>query len=205
MITILHGAIGVLLVVLAVYLLVGTKGNVTHRMIGYVYVIVLCVVVSLGLYIAIAKGIGILIAIGVLTLLQCCMGIRALYNKEYLMGYFDFILLVMFILACVGLFAVGTASSIAMGCVYVCLLVMHVYYLCFKEHKEPLLWLSQHISHMIGTIISAITALLIGAVGALNYIPVFWVVPTIVFILVVRKLRLKYAPIRAMYIGRLKW
>ena len=205
MITIMHGVIGSIMLLLGVYLLASNKYTPSHKLVGRFYVVLLFVTVAFGMYLAVYKSISILIYLGILTCVQACIGIRALYNKKYVCDKIDTFLSVLFVVAVVGLMSVGTAAAISIGVVYTCLLCVHVYYMHVKKHKESMLWLSQHISHMIGTVVSAVTAVLIGAVGILNYMPIFWILPTLVFIFVVRKLRLKYAPIRAIQIWRFKW
>lgn len=200
-----HAVVGMCMLLVGLLILALTKRCRSHMVLGRMYSILLVLTVSLGFIPAYTKGIDILIPIGVLTIIQLLMGIRAVYNKEYIATYLDMILVTVYIAAVVSLLFIATQASIVMGFVYFSLLVVHVYNLHFRENKEKTLWLSQHISHMVGTIVSAITALLIGSVGILNYLWIFWVIPTVLAIWVVRHFRIKYAPIRAVKVGNLKW
>ena len=201
----MHATIGMCMLLIALYLLIAVKGDKIHSRLGAVYAVLLVCTVVLGFIPAYIKGIDILIPIGILTIIQLLMGLRAVYNKAYKASYVDILLTIVYMTAVISLLCIATQASVVMGFVYFSLLTVHVYNMHFRVNKEKTLWLSQHISHMIGTVVSAVTALLIGAVGVLNYLWVFWVIPTAIAIIVVRYFRIKYAPIRAVKVGKLRW
>lgn len=206
MLTLIHGTIGTVALVSCVLILILNKLNrPLHVTIGYVFCVTTILVSLVGIYIAIMKDMPVLVGIGIATILQVLLGIRALYNKHYINNIYDYLLTLLFICNLVFLLYAGTNIALAVCAVYSLVIAVHIFNTFIKKNKEKTLFLAQHISHMLGAATSVITAVIIGALGSFNIYWVFWILPSLVFILIVRYFRLKYAPIRAWNLKVIKW
>ena len=203
---IIHGVVGTIALLSGIAIIFFNKFNKPlHVTIGYIFCVATLISSLFGIYVAIDRDILVLVGIGIATILQVLFGIRALYNRKYINSVYDHFLSVAFFSNLVFLLYIGTSISYAILAIYLCVFAVHVYNMYIKRNKEKTLYLAQHISHMFGAIASVITAVIIGALGSFSIYWVFWFIPSVVFIFIVRYFRLKYAPIRAWNFGGMKW
>ena len=204
---IFHGIIGTTSLVscLVVMCLDKLKSIKLHKTIGYIFVVSTVITSLLGIYVALLKDIPVLVGIGIATILQLAFSIRAIHNKSYNVSFVDNLLTTLFIINLYFLLYIFSGISLAIFSIYFFVLLFHVYHTYIKKNKEKTLYLAQHISHMFGAVVSVITAVIIGALGSFSIYWIFWFLPSVVFIYIVRYFRLKYAPIRAIKIKDFKW
>lgn len=206
MLVIIHGVIGTIALLSGIAIIICNKFNKPlHITLGYIFCASTLVVSLLGIYVAIDKDILVLVGIGIATILQVLLGIRALYNRDYVNNVYDNFLCFAFFSNLVFLLYIGTSISYAILAIYLCVFVVHVYNTYIKKNKEKTLYLAQHISHMFGAIASVITAVIIGALGSFSIYWIFWFIPSVAFVFIVRYFRLKYAPIRALSFRSFRW
>lgn len=200
---ILHAFFGFIALSSAVVSIVCEKGNIIHKYIGYIFVLSAIASATCGVFVAIEKDKLFFINIGVATIIQIVMGIRILNNKKFIASSVDSIVLFLFLINSLLFFTYEMSIPNALGGLYVFICLYQFYLFYFRKNITKMMWLSQHISHMLGAVISVITAFAVGNIGSYSSFGYLWIAPAILFIPLVRYFKLKYAPDRASKV--IKW
>ena len=204
LIIIIHAIFGFISIATGMMIIAMNKECNTHKIFGYVFIVSTIISAICGSLIALNNGKYFFISIGIATILQIIMGIRILSNKKFIMSNIDKIVLFLFTLNSVVFFIYNTSITISLGILYLFIAIYQMYLFSSKKEITKMMWLSQHISHMLGAVLSVLTAFIVGNIGNYSLFGFMWIVPAIVAIPLVRYFKLKYAPGRATK-GIIKW
>jgi len=193
---VLHAIFGFITLASGALVMFITKGDVRHKVLGYTFVISVIVTAICGSVIAIHNEYWFFIHIALATLLQIVMGLRVLNNKKLVADGVDKTILVAFTANALVMLVSDHSVTLALGVLYSVIVAYQVYLFSGLRTVTSRMWLSQHISHMIGAFISMVTAFIVGNIGEAASNGFWWVLPAIMAFPVIRYFKLKYAPDR---------
>lgn len=202
---VVHALLGFIAISSLILIIVRTKGDLFHKLLGYALV-----VASIGL--ALAGSIAAInvdklyfINIGIATLCQITLGLLVFGNKHFRVRRKELLVLTVFSVNSLLFFSYDNTIAYSLGVVYGIISSYQWYVFFGPKVITKRFWLAHHIGHMLGAGISLITAFIVGNVGNYATIGFTWVIPAILGIWLVRYFRLKYAPDRSVVIGKFKW
>ena len=202
---VVHATLGFIAISSFFIILFRNKGDTIHKYLGYALIVAVVGAALAGTVVAISVDKLYFINIGIAAVLQIAIGLLVLSNKKFLPRKSEIVIISLLIITSLLFFTYSNSIAYTLGTIYLSIGLYQVYLYSGKKEVTKLLWLAQHIGHMLGSGISVITAFIVGNIGDYAIIGFIWAVPAILGVLLVRYFRLKYAPDRHLTIGKLKW
>lgn len=181
----LHVIAGYSALLLGLFIMITTKGNSRHRMLGSIFFYIMLGVTVSALLLAVIRSNEFLFYVGVFVFYQNYGGWKSIRVKSLKPDRWDWLVLLVALANGVAMLITGNIVLIVFGSISMLLVGQDLnrYRVLYRggaiKKKE---WLARHIGMMIGSYIATLTAFL--TVNIQNFQPywVLWLAPTIVLV-----------------------